>query len=65
MEVALSIKHTVDRNEPRCSAQQTLARMALDAIFWVTSAASQPWLQNTGLALTDDGFVAVGGTLTH
>ena len=35
----------------------------LDAIFWVTSAMSQAWLQDTGLSLTDDGFIAVGRTL--
>ena len=35
----------------------------VDAAFWITSAVSHPWLQNSGLALTDDGFIAIGSTL--
>jgi selenide,water dikinase len=34
-----------------------------DEIFWVTHAASQAWLTETGLALDDSGFVAVQPTL--
>ncbi len=34
-----------------------------DAIFWITSSMSQAWLQDTGLSLTDDGFIKVGRTL--
>lgn len=37
--------------------------VTLDEIFWVTSAASQSWLKNTGLELNDQGFVAVDCTL--
>jgi selenide,water dikinase len=37
--------------------------IAADAVFWVTSAASQGWLKKTGLTLTDDGFVVTSETL--
>lgn len=36
---------------------------SLDEIFWVTSAASQPWLGQTGLDLDDKGFIPVRETL--
>jgi selenide, water dikinase len=35
----------------------------LDEIFWVTSAAAQPWLQNSGLKLNDKGFICTRNTL--
>lgn len=35
----------------------------VDEIFWVTSAASQPWLAGSGLKVSDDGFVWVSETL--
>ena len=35
----------------------------LDEIFWVTSAAPQPWLAETGLKLDERGFIAVRDTL--
>jgi len=34
-----------------------------DRTFWVTNASAPPWLQNTRLSLTKDGFVAVKDTL--
>lgn len=34
-----------------------------DRVFWVTSAAAPPWLQESGLSLTDKGFIQVGDTL--
>jgi selenide,water dikinase len=34
-----------------------------DAIFWVTSAASQGWLKKTGLELDEYGFVVTSATL--
>lgn len=34
-----------------------------DRVFWVTSAAAPDWLQGSGLALTDQGFIQVGDTL--
>ncbi len=35
----------------------------LSAVFWVTSAAPQPWLSETGLAVDDAGFLRVRDTL--
>ncbi|MBD1915129.1 MULTISPECIES: selenide, water dikinase SelD [Cyanophyceae] len=34
-----------------------------DRVFWVTSAAAPGWLQDSGLSLTDQGFIQVGDTL--
>lgn len=40
--------------------------VACDRIFWVTNAAAPPWLADTDLSLTADGFLAVKDTLqTH
>ncbi len=36
---------------------------ACDAIFWTTQAAAAPWLRSTGLALDEQGFIAVDDTL--
>ncbi len=41
----------------------TAQRCAVDEIFWVTSAAAQPWLAETLLATDDNGFVEVRDTL--
>ncbi|MEA5451536.1 selenide, water dikinase SelD [Leptolyngbya sp. CCNP1308] len=34
-----------------------------DRVFWVTSASAPDWLQDSGLSLTDRGFIQVGDTL--
>ncbi|MBE9157989.1 selenide, water dikinase SelD [Nodosilinea sp. LEGE 06152] len=34
-----------------------------DRVFWVTSAAAPEWLQESGLSLTDQGFIQVSDTL--
>ncbi|MEM9946288.1 MAG: selenide, water dikinase SelD, partial [Cyanobacteria bacterium P01_D01_bin.36] len=34
-----------------------------DRTFWVTNASAPPWLTNSGLSLTPDGFIAVKDTL--
>ncbi|MBE9178445.1 selenide, water dikinase SelD [Oculatella sp. LEGE 06141] len=34
-----------------------------DRVFWVTQASAAPWLQASGLATTDQGFVQVSDTL--
>lgn len=34
-----------------------------DRVFWVTSAAAPPWLQDSGLSLTDEGFIQIDDTL--
>ena len=38
-------------------------KVECDRIFWVTNAAAPPWLQDTDLALTENGFLAVKDTL--
>jgi len=50
----------VDRHKLISSTDESCA---LDAIFWVTSAASQTWLKYCGLKLDDGGFVCVTRTL--
>ena len=42
---------------------ETGEKVVLDEIFWVTSAAPQPWLASTGLDLDDAGFITVYETL--
>ncbi|MBD3646578.1 MAG: FAD-dependent oxidoreductase, partial [Pseudomonadales bacterium] len=38
----------------------------MDEIFWVTSAAAPAWLADTGISVSDDGFITVRNTLqTH
>jgi len=39
------------------------ARIALDEILWVTSAAAPAWPREAGLATTDDGFIRVAPSL--
>ena len=38
-------------------------RVKLDAIFWSTGSAAQPWLKTSELSLTEEGFVKVTPTL--
>lgn len=52
----------------RIAAQDTLVatsgeQLALDEIFWVTSAAAQSWLAETDLATDERGFLEVRATL--
>jgi selenide, water dikinase len=35
----------------------------IDELFWTTQARAAPWLRETGLALDDNGFIAVDATL--
>ena len=35
----------------------------VDEVLWVTEAGAAPWLRDTGLALTDDGFIRLRDTL--
>ncbi|MBE9111031.1 FAD-dependent oxidoreductase, partial [Nodosilinea sp. LEGE 07298] len=37
--------------------------VSCDRLFWVTSAAAPAWLQDSGLSLTDQGFIQVSDTL--
>ncbi|MGA8516135.1 MAG: selenide, water dikinase SelD, partial [Burkholderiaceae bacterium] len=52
-------------NQVRAGSLQTASGETLDAdeIVWVTRAGGAPWLEQTGLALDDDGFVKVNDHL--
>lgn len=39
------------------------SRVAYDALFWATNAAAPDWPRAAGLAVTDDGFIAVNSLL--
>ncbi|TVQ12703.1 MAG: selenide, water dikinase SelD [Leptolyngbya sp. DLM2.Bin27] len=38
-------------------------QVGCDRVFWVTSASAPDWLPDSGLSLTDQGFIALGDTL--
>jgi selenide, water dikinase len=52
-------------NQVRAGSLQTASGETLDAdeIVWVTRAGGAPWLQQTGLALDDEGFIQVNDNL--
>ncbi|MFM7324648.1 MAG: FAD-dependent oxidoreductase, partial [Nodosilinea sp.] len=56
----------LDRPSPEGPVQiqgQSGRVLRCDRVFWVTRAAAPPWLQGSGLALDDQGFIQVGDTL--
>ncbi|MEB3312918.1 MAG: selenide, water dikinase SelD [Cyanobacteriota bacterium] len=56
----------LDRPDPAGPVQiegQSGRVLRCDRVFWVTSAAAPAWLQGSGLALDDQGFIQVGDTL--
>lgn len=46
----------VQPGQVRCADGKTLS---FDALIWVTHASAPAWIKTTGLATTDDGFIAV------
>jgi selenide,water dikinase len=62
-EVAVHSNFAVTRVAPGRVFGDGEASVALDEILWVTAAGAAPWLQQTGLALDQRGFVAVHETL--
>ncbi len=50
----------VTANSVRCDSGLTVE---CDRTFWVTNASAPPWLKESGLTLTDSGFLAVKDTL--
>jgi selenide,water dikinase len=50
----------VDATEARCANG---ARIPADAVIWVTEACAPAWLAETGLTLSDDGFILVNDFL--
>ncbi|MGB3138984.1 MAG: selenide, water dikinase SelD [Nodosilinea sp.] len=67
--VQLHLSESVVEVELDELTQQRLVRgssgltVGCDRLFWVTSAAAPPWLQDSGLSLNDKGFIQVGDTL--
>ncbi len=53
----------VEAVQDKCLISSTGEQQRLDEIFWVTSAAPQVWLKDTGLKLNESGFLAVRDTL--
>ncbi|MGF1519029.1 MAG: FAD-dependent oxidoreductase, partial [Nodosilinea sp.] len=52
-----------DATGQRVVRSESGVRVKCDRVFWVTSASAPDWLQNSGLSLTDQGFIALGDTL--
>ena len=53
----------VVRVEPGALVCADGRRIAFDEALWVTEAGAAPWLAETGLPLTEGGFVAIDETL--
>jgi selenide,water dikinase len=62
-EVEVHLSSRVARVEPGVIATANGDRVAGDVIFWATGAAAPPQLARTGLAVDEQGFVAIDGTL--
>ncbi len=61
--IALVAGSTVIRVEPGTLICDDGGRIAFDEALWVTEAGAAPWLAETGLPLTEGGFVAIDETL--
>jgi selenide,water dikinase len=61
--VAVLTDSPVIRVEPGALVLADGRRIAFDAALWVTEAGAAPWLADTGLPLTEGGFVAIDETL--
>lgn len=53
----------VDAVEPGPVVVAGAARQQFDLVLWAAGAVAPPWLERTGLALDEHGFVRVDGTL--
>src|SRR5271166_1823905 len=61
--VAVFAGSAVIRVAPRVLLCADGTRVAFDEALWVTQAGAAPWLANTGLPLTREGFIAVDDRL--
>ena len=61
--VELHLGRRVTHVDARGITRDDGTRIALDEILWVTQAAAAGFLRDSGLAVTDDGFVRVDETL--
>ncbi|MBD3883527.1 selenide, water dikinase SelD [Phormidium tenue FACHB-886] len=59
-ESVSAIEAVADQKVIHCSSG---LQVACERVFWVTRAAAAPWLQESGLATDEDGFMRVGDTL--
>ncbi len=61
--IALAAGIAVVRVEPGALIRADGRRIEFDEALWVTEAGAAPWLADTGLPLTDGGFVAIDESL--
>jgi selenide,water dikinase len=61
--ITVLTRSTVVRVEPGSLVCTDGRRIAFDEALWVTEAGAAPWLADTGLSLTQEGFIAVDETL--
>jgi len=61
--IAVLIDNEIVRVEPGALIRDDGKRIAFDEALWVTEAGAAPWLAETGLPLTADGFIAIDETL--
>ena len=62
-QVVLHCNSAVTRVSDRGLQTADGQQLAMDEIVWVTQAGGAPWLQQTGLALDDGGFIQVNDQL--
>ncbi|MGC1308872.1 MAG: selenide, water dikinase SelD [Phormidesmis sp.] len=62
-QIYVHTNETVCEVSPEAVRCESGLRVECDRTFWVTNASAPPWLQDTELALTDNGFLAVKDTL--
>ncbi len=62
--IAVESGGRVTRVEPGRLLRTALPEVPADEILWTTRAAAAPWLENTGLALDEAGFLKVGADLS-
>jgi selenide, water dikinase len=61
--IAVKTGARVMRVAERAVTLDTGTIVPIDVLFWTTRAAAAPWLDHSGLSLTDDGFISVRPTL--
>jgi selenide,water dikinase len=61
--IALATQTRIVRVEPGMLIGADGRRIAFDEALWVTDAGAAAWLSDTGLPLTEDGFIAIDETL--
>jgi selenide, water dikinase len=62
-DIAVRTNSEIIRVEPGALISADGKRVAFDEALWVTEAKAAPWLAETGLPLTTDGFIAIDETL--